>query len=76
MHLLDCDCDDCVLDRAMRAAHRKSVRIAAVAFTVDGLWDALRKQCCSSKPYTDAKAIVMVRRADIDALFAKPERGG
>lgn len=33
--------------------------------TVDELWDALRQECCSIKPYTDAKAIVMLRKEDI-----------
>lgn len=72
MHAAECDCDDCVMDRAFRAATRRSARIVGKAFTADGLWDALRDQCCGLK--REAKCIVMVRRADIDALFAKREQ--
>lgn len=35
------------------------------------LWDALRQQCCASKPFTDAKTIVMVREDDIKKVVAK-----
>ena len=35
------------------------------------LWNALREQCCATKPYTDAKAIIMVREADVVAAVEK-----
>lgn len=37
--------------------------------TVDALWDALRKRCCATKPWTDAKCIVQLRRDDLAAAF-------
>lgn len=37
--------------------------------TVDALWDALRKRCCATKPWSDAKAIVQLRREDLAAAF-------
>jgi len=39
--------------------------------TAKQLWDALRQQCCASKPFTDAKTIVMVRENDIKQVIAK-----
>lgn len=33
--------------------------------TVDELWDALREIACATKPFTDAKTIVMLRRHHI-----------
>jgi hypothetical protein len=41
-----------------------------VDVSVDELWDALREHCCSTKPCTDAKAIVMLRRDDVMAALA------
>jgi hypothetical protein len=40
---------------------------------VDRLWDALRKRCCASKPYTKAKTIVMLRKADLAAVLKDPQ---
>lgn len=37
--------------------------------TVDRLWDALRKVACVTKPYTDAKVIVQLRRDDVAAAL-------
>ena len=42
---------------------------------VDQLWDALRHVCCASKPATDAKTIVMVRRTDIAAAIGLIRNG-
>lgn len=35
---------------------------------VDEIWDALRAQCCATRPHTDAKAVILVRRPDIVAV--------
>lgn len=48
-----------------------SKKPVTMTFTVDELWDALRKQCCSTTPHTKAKAIIMLRRQDIAMLFKK-----
>lgn len=41
----------------------------------DALWDALREQCCATKPPTDAKTVVMLRRGDLDAALSALEKG-
>lgn len=40
-------------------------------WTVDQLWDALRQECCATKPHTDAKAIVLLRRDDLVRAIAR-----
>lgn len=40
----------------------------------DEVWNALREQCCATKPWQDAKAIVMVRECDVAAAVAALER--
>lgn len=47
-----------------------------MTLTVDQLWDALRKQCCSTKPFTDAKSIVSVKRDDIVAVIKSLKQAG
>ena len=37
--------------------------------TTDELWDELRLRCCATKPHTDAKTIVMLRRDDLDVAL-------
>jgi len=39
----------------------------------DALWDALRKVVCSTRPHTDATAIVMLGRQDLDKALAAIE---
>jgi hypothetical protein len=52
-----------------------------VDVSVDDLWDALREHCCATKPFTDAKVIVQLRRDDLAAAMgaiaekALPEHG-
>ena len=31
----------------------------------DLLWDALRQICCSTKPYTSAKKIILLNKSDL-----------
>ena len=38
--------------------------------TADELWDALREQCCATKPSTKATTIVQLRKADVKAALA------
>lgn len=44
--------------------------------TVDQLWDALRRGCCATKPHTDAKVIVMMRRDDLERALETLSNGG
>lgn len=36
-------------------------------YVPEDIWDALRERCCATRPYTDAKAVVMMRFADLVA---------
>lgn len=52
------------LKERLRTTTRRYARL-----NVDDFWDALREQCCSMKPPTDAKVCVLVRRSDIEVVF-------
>lgn len=38
---------------------------------VDQMWDSLRAVACITKPHTDAKTIVQLRREDVAAALAR-----
>lgn len=42
---------------------------ARYAAEVDALWDALRKRCCATKPWTNAKRIIQLEREDLAAAM-------
>lgn len=41
-----------------------------VLLTADALWDVLRRVACSTKPYTDASCIVMLRKEHVAKVIA------
>jgi hypothetical protein len=43
---------------------------------VDAIWDALCNQCAATKDKSQVKALVMVRREDIAAVFGAPAQSG
>lgn len=62
-------------DYALRCEEDMPSRWDAVALlelagiTADTLWNALRQHCCSTKPPSDAKTIVMLRREHVKKAF-------
>lgn len=41
---------------------------------VDRFWDILRRNCCATKPYTDATRVVMVSREDIKKVLKEMKK--
>lgn len=41
------------------------------ALDANVIWDELRKECCISKPYTDAKTIVQLHYSDVKNVMNK-----
>jgi hypothetical protein len=53
-------CSKCAIDKANYDAGPARNKL-----TVDQLWNALRAFACSTHPWTDAKAVMMLRRQDV-----------